>query len=165
MGRICYNRKMEVIQKMKRALVFSGGGSRGAYEIGAWKALDEMGIRFQSVYGASIGAINAALVAQGDVDVAVRLWDNITLSQVVATENAENFSIGSMISSKRDILPFLLENARNLRVDVRPLDSMIQESILEGRVRASGLDLNVTTVRVPSMTPVQISIGDCARAV
>ena len=55
MGRICYNRKMEVIQKMKRALVFSGGGSRGAYEIGAWKALDEMGIRFQSVYGASIG--------------------------------------------------------------------------------------------------------------
>ncbi|MDD6885033.1 MAG: patatin-like phospholipase family protein [Eubacteriales bacterium] len=160
MGRICYNRKMEVIQKMKRALVFSGGGSRGAYEIGAWKALDEMGIRFQSVYGASIGAINAALVAQGDVDVAVRLWDNITLSQVVATENAENFSIGSMISSKRDILPFLLENARNLRVDVRPLESMIQESILEGRVRASGLDLNVTTVRVPSMTPVQISIGD-----
>ena len=27
---------------MKRALVLSGGGSRGAYEIGAWQALTEL---------------------------------------------------------------------------------------------------------------------------
>ena len=29
---------------MKNALVLSGGGSRGAYEIGVWQALREMGI-------------------------------------------------------------------------------------------------------------------------
>ena len=49
---------------MKRALVLSGGGSRGAYEIGAWQALRELGVRLDAVYGTSIGAINAALVAQ-----------------------------------------------------------------------------------------------------
>lgn len=66
---------------MKRALVFSGGGSRGAYEIGAWKALNELGIRFQAVYGTSIGAINAGLAAQGDVEIACALWDRIDLKQ------------------------------------------------------------------------------------
>lgn len=39
---------------MKRALVFSGGGSRGAYECGAWQALEEMNIRIDAVYGLSL---------------------------------------------------------------------------------------------------------------
>ena len=63
---------------MKRALVFSGGGSRGAYECGAWQALEEMNIRIDAVYGTSIGAINAALVAQGDLTTALELWENHT---------------------------------------------------------------------------------------
>ena len=52
---------------MKRALVLCGGGSRGSYEIGVWQALDELGVRLDGVYGTSIGALNAALVARGDV--------------------------------------------------------------------------------------------------
>ena len=28
---------------MNLALVFSGGGARGAYQIGCWKALEELG--------------------------------------------------------------------------------------------------------------------------
>ena len=59
---------------MIRALVFSGGGSRGAYELGAWQALDEIGLMFQAVYGTSIGAINAGFFAQGDLELARRLW-------------------------------------------------------------------------------------------
>ncbi len=31
---------------MKKALVLGGGGSKGAYEIGVWKALDELNIKF-----------------------------------------------------------------------------------------------------------------------
>ena len=34
---------------MKRALVFGGGGSKGAYEIGVWKALDALGQTFDIV--------------------------------------------------------------------------------------------------------------------
>ena len=57
---------------MKRALVLSGGGSRGAYQCGAWQALRELNIRIDGVYGTSIGAVNAALVAQGDLSGAAR---------------------------------------------------------------------------------------------
>ena len=134
---------------MKRALVLSGGGSRGAYEIGAWQALKEMGVRIDAVYGTSNGALNAALVAQGDADRAVRLWDTLTLKQIVGGPVADTFSVGGMISSKRDIVPFLLENAKNLRVDVAPLEALVRRYTAEGLVRASGMEVNVTTVRVP----------------
>ena len=48
-------------------LVLAGGGAKGIYQIGAWKALRELDIPIQAVTGASIGSINGALLAQGDV--------------------------------------------------------------------------------------------------
>lgn len=50
----------------KTALVLSGGGSRGAYEIGVWEALIELGIKIDLVTGTSVGSINGAFVAQKD---------------------------------------------------------------------------------------------------
>ena len=49
-------------------LVFSGGGTKGAYQIGAIKALKEIGISVKAVSGASIGAINAAMFVQNDIE-------------------------------------------------------------------------------------------------
>ena len=56
----------------KLGIAFAGGGARGAYQIGAWKALKEAGIDQQiSVYsGASVGSLNAAMFAMGDYDLA-----------------------------------------------------------------------------------------------
>lgn len=48
-----------------KALVFSAGGAFGAYEAGAWTAIEERGFRPAIVVGASIGALNAAAVARG----------------------------------------------------------------------------------------------------
>ena len=35
---------------MKRAIVLSGGGSKGSYEIGVWKALRRLNIKYDIVY-------------------------------------------------------------------------------------------------------------------
>ncbi len=61
-------------------LVFSGGGSKGAYEIGAWRALRELGIDryINGVSGSSIGAFNTALFMQGDLERAENLWRELT---------------------------------------------------------------------------------------
>lgn len=48
-----------------KALVLSGGGGFGAYQIGAWRALAEAGWRPDIVLGTSIGAVNAFLIARG----------------------------------------------------------------------------------------------------
>ena len=54
---------------MKIGLVLAGGGARGAYQIGIWKALRELNIdkHISVVSGTSIGALNAILFMQGDL--------------------------------------------------------------------------------------------------
>lgn len=42
-------------------LVFDGGGARGAYQIGAWRALSEAGVKISAVAGTSVGARMAPL--------------------------------------------------------------------------------------------------------
>jgi NTE family protein len=44
-------------------LVFQGGGALGAYQVGVYEAMHEMGIEPDWVIGTSIGAINGALIA------------------------------------------------------------------------------------------------------
>ncbi len=67
-------------------LVLSGGGGKGAYEIGVWKALHEQGIdqKIKAVSGASIGALNAALFLQGDLEKAERTWLSITPEKILS---------------------------------------------------------------------------------
>ena len=145
---------------MKRALVLSGGGSRGAYQCGAWQALRELNIRIDGVYGTSIGAVNAALVAQGDFDTALELWENIRMDQIVSLEEGEELSVEKMIHRKRDLIPFLLENAKNFLMDVTPFENLLRETIDEGRVRAGGMELGMMVTRVPSLGPCEVRLRD-----
>lgn len=148
---------------MKRALVLSGGGSRGAYECGAWQALKEMNIRIDAVYGTSIGAINAALVAQGDLSTALQLWENIRMDQIVSLEDGEELSVERMIHRKRDLIPFIMENAKNFLMDITPMENLMRETIDEGRVRAGGMEMGVMITRVPSLAPCEMRINDIPR--
>ena len=70
------------------ALVLGGGGAKGAYEVGAIAALEELGIRAGSVFGTSVGALNAAMYAQGDMGIAEALWSSLRLQDVISAESA-----------------------------------------------------------------------------
>jgi len=50
----------------KIGLAFVGGGGKGAYQIGVWKALCETGLdkQVQAVSGTSVGALNAAMFSK-----------------------------------------------------------------------------------------------------
>ena len=56
-------------------LVLSGGGAKGAYEVGVWQAIDEAGLAgdVAAISGTSVGALNAALFAARP-DAAEALW-------------------------------------------------------------------------------------------
>lgn len=74
---------------MKLGLAFSGGGARGAYQIGAVRALIELGI-FEHVAafsGTSIGAVNAAFVASTPIDAILRLWTSISPHDIQKSES------------------------------------------------------------------------------
>ena len=138
---------------MKRALVFSGGGSRGSYELGVWQALEEAGLRFHMCFGTSIGAINAALFLQGDRALAARLWDEIVERGLLRGGKAEGAQVERMFGRKREILPFLLEHARQMRLDIAPLEALLREHLREGRVRAAGMDFGLVAMKFPTLAP------------
>ena len=59
------NKKSSDSSKRETVLVMQGGGSLGAYECGACKALAKHNIKFDIIAGTSIGAINATIIAAG----------------------------------------------------------------------------------------------------
>jgi NTE family protein len=49
----------------KTALILCGGGSKGAMEVGLYRALVELGVQIDFIVGTSIGALNGAFIAAG----------------------------------------------------------------------------------------------------
>ena len=82
---------MEEGEKMKIGLVLSGGGGKGAYELGVWKALKDLNItKYISIFsGTSIGAFNAVLFAMDDLAKAEELWDEVTMDKLVPISKTE----------------------------------------------------------------------------
>jgi NTE family protein len=75
-------KELAEIERPKRALVLSGGGARGAYQVGVLKALTELGIEFDMVFGTSVGGINAAFYVQGKLQRLEDMWCNISPTDV-----------------------------------------------------------------------------------
>jgi NTE family protein len=75
---------------MKRlGLCLTGGGARGAYQVGAAKALEELGL-FQQIHafsGTSIGSVNACLLATKTVDEVKDLWLKFPVTELKSAEN------------------------------------------------------------------------------
>ena len=67
------------MERKNYGLVLCGGGGKGAYQIGVWKALRErqMDQWIKGVSGASAGALNAMLFLNGDYDAAEKIWTEI----------------------------------------------------------------------------------------
>ena len=74
---------------MKIGLCLSGGGSRGAYQIGACKALEEAGIydKIKAFSGASIGSVNAVLLASSSIEDAKQAWFDLSDEALKSTES------------------------------------------------------------------------------
>lgn len=89
---------------MKIGLVLSGGGGKGAYELGVWKALKELKIdKYIEVFsGTSIGAFNAILFAQDSLEKAEALWEEVTMDKIVPISKFDLLKrgIGLFIGSK-----------------------------------------------------------------
>lgn len=68
-------------------LALEGGGARGAYHIGVYKAFAAAGYEFDVITGTSIGAINAAMLAQGSYEEAVEIWESMTNADIFDIED------------------------------------------------------------------------------
>ena len=128
-------------REKKTALVLGGGGARGAYEAGVWMALEDMGIKIDIVTGTSIGAVNGAMVAQGDLDRTVRLWKEIETGMIIDLPEEAHY-----IEYAKDFI-------KNKGADTSGMKQLFEECISEERIRKSPVDFGVVVVEFPSMKP------------
>ena len=127
-------------------LVLAGGGGKGAYQMGAWKALKEMNITFDAIAGVSIGSINGALIAQGDFDRAMEMWNSVSIDKGVniteALPDPEN------LFSKKNWGALFKEVVKKGGIDASPMEDYIKTYIDERTIRENGVPFGVVTVQM-----------------
>jgi len=144
-------------------LALEGGGSRGSYQVGVVKAYIEAGYRFDGIVGTSIGAINAAVFAQGDIQKAEEMWRGITTEQLFDADIAKLIEIGESkwdmhyFSDVKDSLRKIVEQHG---VDTSKIKTLLSEHISEERVRKSGVDYGLVTVSVNERKPYELFLDD-----
>lgn len=132
-----------------RGLILEGGGAKGAYQIGAYKALKEMGIDFDGVAGTSVGALNGAYIVQDDIETLENIWleanysffmdiDEVTYNKVKNIDlNPKNFNT---------IVTFLTKALKKDGIDISPLRKSLEDTIDEEKIRNSKKDFGMVTV-------------------
>ena len=128
-------------------LVFAGGGTKGCYEIGVWKALRELGIKIKAVTGTSIGAINGAFFVQDDYDMAYKIWSNINIENFINVEND-------------NMITMFMAAIKNSGLDVSPLRKMMDQYFDEDKIRKSNIDYGLVTYSLSDYAPVTIMKKD-----
>lgn len=145
------------------ALVLGGGGAKGSYQIGAIAALEEAGITCGQVIGVSIGAINAAMVAQRDMARAAALWESIRLSDILS---ADAMSIAEdaegILGQPEKLLEYFARNSQKSFADITPLRALLARHISEERVRNSPIRMTLTATRFPTLSCVEKKVSDMA---
>lgn len=78
--------------KKNMALVLGGGGGKGAYQIGAWKALRIYGLdkRIGGVAGTSVGALNAGLFLGGSYESAKQVWNQVDNDKILLLDKSRH---------------------------------------------------------------------------
>lgn len=69
-------------KKQKTALVLSGGGAKGAFQVGVMQELRNAGYEFDVISGISVGSLNGAMLATGNFEQLVKVWQQLTPDQV-----------------------------------------------------------------------------------
>jgi NTE family protein len=141
--------------EIKYALALGGGGARGAFEAGVWRALCRLGIKISAVAGTSVGAVNGAAFAAG-AD-AEELWKSIEIKDIVKLphETDNLLSINGILS--------LLQSSFSGGLDTEPFRQLINHIIPEDRVRNSEIDFGLCTYSAQAKKPIELFIEDIPR--
>ena len=132
---------------MKRAIVLSGGGSKGAYQMGVWKALRKLKIDYSIVTGTSVGALNGALMVEKKFNEGMYFWKNLGFELIFDDPNNE-FKKANNI---KDIYKIYAKNIMNGGINPIQLEKLAKSLIKEKKVRNSKIDYGLVTVNVSNL--------------
>ena len=146
----------------KWGLVLSGGGTRGAYEVGAWRALRELKVPIRGIAGTSIGALNAAMFLCCDLKKIMEIYRNIKLTDVLPVSG--NIDPDKNVFDRSNLLAIMREYVVQHGLDNGPLRNLLQMNLDTDKIYASPLDLGIVTFDVQSREPLRIFKEDIDRS-
>lgn len=132
-----------------RALVLAGGGAKGSYQIGVWRALQELDWHPSIITGASVGTLNGCMFAIGKAKKAEELWRSLEIHDVLdvpATRNPEELN------------SFFLDVIRSGGLNVEPLGERIDALIDEEAVRRSPIHFGLVMTEMSTLRSIQCPI-------
>ncbi len=135
---------------MKRAVVLSGGGAKGGYEIGVWKALRRLDIDYDIVTGTSVGALIGELMVQKDYDKALKLWYFMDYSKVMDIEINGRFSTKK---GREEIIKKYAKGAVKGGRELTGLKKIVDDLYDDDKFFSSNVDYGLVTVYFPSFKP------------
>ncbi|MEG1704983.1 MAG: patatin-like phospholipase family protein [Clostridia bacterium] len=148
---------------MDVGIVLEGGGARGAYHMGALKAIYEHNYNIIAITGTSIGAINGAMVAQGNFEEAYKIWETIqytTLFDVneekltAALKKYINFDIVKYLSKK------FTDTVKNGGIGTEKMRDFMDKYIDEDKLRASNTRFGLVTFSITDKKPLELFLED-----
>lgn len=144
-------------------LVLEGGGARGAYHVGAYKAIKELNIEIGGIAGTSIGAINGAMMVQGDYELLEKLWYSVNSYDLFDIDekeivNLKNFNLQDVNFSY--LLHQSKEILENRGLDTSRIRELFDTYIDEGKIRNSNIDFGIVTVNMTDRKPMELMLED-----
>ena len=122
---------------MERALILSGGGGRGAFQVGVLKFLEEIGWKPDLICGTSVGAINAVGLGCGMTpDQLARIWKTYD-RRMLTKLTVKNFILSFFSGRKFDPL-----------METERLRAMLTEHINEDVLRKSKTEIIITAINI-----------------
>ncbi|MFI3683672.1 patatin-like phospholipase family protein [Vagococcus fluvialis] len=141
-------------------LVLGGGGAKGAYQIGVWHALVELGIKYTMISGTSVGALNGGLILQGDLEQAEKMWQKITTDQILLVSDMgerQDYSINQVLKEWRELTSIAIQSKG---ISTAPLLNLIREVTDSEKIISKDMDFFIVTTATPSMTETVVSLKD-----
>lgn len=137
---------------MKYALALAGGGTRGAFQAGVWRAICELGKEISAITGTSIGAVNGAMFAMGTDT--VDMWSNISVDDIVdvPSKNSNLLSPGSLVR-------FARMSAQG-GLDTTPFRNLLNSLVSEEKLRSSDIKFGLCTYSVSDKKSVELFADD-----
>ena len=131
-------------RRPRTAFVFAGGGARGAAQVGMLQALLARGVTADDIYGASVGAINAAgyagtPTAQG-VERMATLWAKVTRDDVFPSGRIPGpwrfLQQREAVHSNHGVLRIIDEGLTFARLEDSPIHlEVVATSLTDGRTQ------------------------------
>ena len=136
----------------RKALVLAGGGARGSYQVGVWRALTELGWNPQIITGTSVGSLNGAMFALDLYEIARDMWTSIRSQDVMELpEETRNLT---------ELHQFLRDVVRAGGMDVTPLEEIVERVLDEDALRASPIRFGLVTVEKRGLKPRELPLEE-----